>query len=68
MNNEDLKKELIEQRAIIDSIYVSVEKTRKYFMWSLIITVAFIVLPLIAMVFVIPFAISSYSSVLNLGI
>lgn len=68
MNNEDLKKELVEQRAIIESIYTSVEKTRKYFMWSLIITVVFLVLPLIAMVFVIPFAINSYTQVLNLGL
>ncbi len=68
MNNEDLKKELVEQRAIIESIYTSVEKTRKYFMWSLIITVVFLVLPIIAMIFVIPFAISSYTQVLNLGL
>ena len=68
MNNEEINNELIEQRKIIEAIFVSTEKTRKYFMWSLIVTVAFIVLPLIAMVFVIPFAISSYSSVLNLGI
>lgn len=68
MNSDDLKKELMEQRAIIESIYTSVEKTRKYFMWSLIITVVFLVLPFIAMVFVIPFAINSYTQVLNLGL
>ncbi len=68
MNNDNLEKELKDQRLIIESIYNSVEKTRKYFMWSLIITVVFLVLPIVAMIFVIPFALSSYSEILNLGI
>lgn len=68
MNNDEIKNELLEQRKIVEAIYVSTEKTRKYFMWSLIITVVFLVLPLVAMIFVIPFALSSYTSALNLGI
>ena len=38
----------------LDAIYKSVEKTRKYFLWTLIISVALIVLPLIGMIFAIP--------------
>jgi type II secretory pathway component PulF len=49
----------------IDSIYQSVEKTRKYFLWTIIITVVVLVLPLIAMVFVIPAFINSYTSALD---
>jgi uncharacterized protein YqhQ len=49
----------------IDEIYVSVEKTRKIIMWTGIITIAVIVLPLIAMMFVIPSFISNYTDTLN---
>jgi type IV secretory pathway component VirB8 len=49
----------------IDAIYVSVERTRKYFMWTLIISVVVIVLPLIGMAFVLPQVISTYSSEFN---
>jgi type IV secretory pathway component VirB8 len=38
----------------MDEIYASVEKTRKYFLWTMIITVAVIVLPIIGLLFVIP--------------
>jgi type IV secretory pathway component VirB8 len=44
----------------IDKIYVSVEKTRRYFFWTLVISIAVIVLPAIALVFVIPQFLSSY--------
>jgi len=46
MNNEVLKKIEANERKL-EEIYVSVEKTRKYFLWTLIITVIMIVLPLI---------------------
>lgn len=53
----------------IDDIYASVEKTRKIIMWTGIITVAVIVLPLIAMMFVIPSFLSNYTDTINtLGI
>ena len=38
----------------IDAIYVSVEKTRKYFLWTLIVTLITFVFPLIALALVIP--------------
>jgi hypothetical protein len=44
----------------IDAIYKSVEKTRKYFLWTLILSVAFFVLPLIALMFVIPSFLQNY--------
>ena len=50
----------------IDKIYDSVEKTRKYFMWTLIITVVLFVVPLIGLIFVAPQFISTYTSSLNL--
>lgn len=60
MENEQSAK-LAEMEKKIDAIYVSVEKTRKYFLWTLIITVALFVLPLIGLVFAIPVFISSYT-------
>jgi type II secretory pathway component PulF len=49
----------------IDKIYISVEKTRKYFQWTLIITIVIVVLPLILMLFAIPSFISTYSGMMN---
>ena len=51
----DISKKLDELEQKVDKIYKSAEKTRKYFLWSLIIGIAFIVLPLIGLAFVVPF-------------
>ncbi len=56
----DSVERLAEFEAKIDAIYVSVEKTRKYFMWTLIISVALFVLPLIGLVFAIPAFMNNY--------
>lgn len=53
MDQEMLKK-FEEQEAKIDAIYKSVEKTRKYFLWTLIIAIVTVVFPLIALIAVIP--------------
>lgn len=52
----------------IDAIYISTEKTRKYFMWTLIITVAAVVLPIIGLLFAIPSFMSQYSQISKLGL
>ena len=52
--DEDLKNRLGEIEKKVDMLFSSVEKTRKYFLWTLIITAIVIILPLIALVFVIP--------------
>ncbi|MCX6765671.1 MAG: hypothetical protein NT136_01785 [Candidatus Moranbacteria bacterium] len=53
MDPEILKK-FEEQERKLEEIHSSVEKTRKYFLWTLIITVVTIVLPLVALVFILP--------------
>ncbi|MBX4198347.1 hypothetical protein KW782_03375 [Candidatus Parcubacteria bacterium] len=58
----DQNNELAELRQKIDLIYASVEKTRKYFFWTMIITIALFVLPLIGLVFVIPSFINTYTT------
>ena len=52
----------------INAIYISVEKTRKYFLWTMIITVALVVLPAIGLLFAIPFFIAQYSQIQSLGL
>jgi CHASE3 domain sensor protein len=61
MEQEILKK-IEEQQQKIDAIYVSVEKTRKYFQWTLIITVVTIVMPLVAIIILLPWLMSTFTS------
>lgn len=64
MENEVNKKlETLEGK--IDAIYVSVEKTRKYFFWTMVITLAVFIIPLIGLVLVIPSFLDSYSTALT---
>jgi type IV secretory pathway component VirB8 len=49
----------------VGKIYISVEKTRKYFLWTMIISVAFVVLPAIGLIFVIPQFLNSYLGSIN---
>jgi hypothetical protein len=67
MESEILKK-IEEQDNKIDQIFISVEKTRKYFQWTMIITVALFVLPLIGLLFAVPAFLSSYSQIQSLGL
>ena len=59
---EETKRRLDEQDSLLEKIYISVEKTRKYFMWTLIISLVLFVLPLIGLVFVIPNFLSAYTT------
>ncbi len=72
MMDEDLKKRIDAQDQMIGKIYISVEKTRKYFLWTMIGTIAMFVLPLFGLMFAIPKFISiinqSYSSINSLGL
>jgi len=49
--------------AKIDAILVSVEKTRNYFKWTMIITLVMFVIPLVGLVVFVPSFISSYDVV-----
>ena len=65
MNNEELVKQVLEQRILIDKIYISVEKTRKYFLWTMIATIVAFVLPLIVAIIILPMIMNSYTSLLS---
>jgi preprotein translocase subunit SecY len=68
MNIEEISKQLAEQRILIDKIYESTEKTRKYFLWSLIITLVFLIGPIIVGVVALPFLMSSISALTGTGL
>jgi TRAP-type mannitol/chloroaromatic compound transport system permease small subunit len=64
MEQEILQK-ISEQQIKIDKIYESVEKMRKYFLWTFILSLVFFILPLIAMIFVLPSFINNYLGTLS---
>ena len=55
---EKILQKLEEQEKKINAIYKSVESARKIFLATLIITIVTFVLPLVGLIFVIPWAIS----------
>lgn len=59
---EELLKKFEEQEKRLEQIWRSVEKTRKYFLWTIIITVVTFVLPLVVFAVLIPKIISTYTS------
>lgn len=58
----ELLQRLDAQEKKIDAIYVSVEKTRKYFQWTLIATIVMFVLPLIGIAAILPWFINTMMS------
>lgn len=50
----------------IDAVYVSAEKTRKYFLTIIVVSVVAFVVPLIGLFFAIPSFLSSYSNISGL--
>lgn len=51
------------QEQMLAEILDNSRKTKQYIKWQLIITVALVVIPIIAMVIIVPIALSSLSSV-----
>ena len=62
---QDIQKKLEEQDAKLDAIFTSVEKTRKYFLVIIWITVALVVLPAIGLIFALPSFIDTYTTSLE---
>jgi hypothetical protein len=50
------------QDQMLLEIYENTRKTKNYMKWSLYITIILVVLPLLAAIFIIPFAMSSLNS------
>jgi len=66
MTNEEQILELLKQnQELLQKTHTSAEKTRKYFLYSMIFTVIAFVLPLLALIFVLPSFMSSYMDSLS---
>ena len=63
--DSDTNRKIDALEAKIDAIFVSVEKTPKYFFWTMVITVAVLVVPMIGLMFAIPAFMSNYVDVLG---
>ena len=63
MDEQNLQKRLESLEQKVDLVYRSSERMRTYFLWTLIITIAMVVLPLITLMFVIPSFLSTYSAI-----
>lgn len=61
----DTNQKLDEINRKVEAVYDSVEKTRKYFKWTMIITVALFVIPLIGLLFAIPSFMTNYVGGIN---
>ena len=61
----DTNQKLDEINKKVEAVYLSVEKTRKYFKWTMIITVAFFVIPLIGLLFALPSFMTNYVGGIN---
>lgn len=60
--NEDIAAKIEAQQKKLDEIYRSIERMRKYFLWTLMITVAAVLLPLLGLAIVIPQFLSTYNT------
>lgn len=63
MNDLEIKIKALEDK--IDNLQESVDKIRKIFFWTFVITALLFILPLLGLIFVIPQFLSSYGSALN---
>lgn len=62
---QEIKAKLEALEAKVDAIYISAEKTRKYFLIITWITILAIVLPAVGLVFAIPSFLNTYVGSLN---
>lgn len=63
---QEILNRLAKQEELIQKIFESAEKTRKMFLWTLIITLVLFFLPLFGLLFVIPSFLSTLSSAYGL--
>jgi len=62
MHEEEFKQKMTALEQKLDAIYISTEKTRKYFLAVLVISILAFMLPLVGLVFAIPSFLSTLTS------
>ena len=60
MEDQQLSQKLDELEKKIDAVYVSAEKTRKYFLGVIVVSVIAFVLPLVGLLFAVPSFLAQY--------
>ncbi len=66
-NNQTTSQSVLSQEAMLKEIYENTRKTKNYMKWQLYITVALVVLPLLAALAIVPMVLKSLSSVYGVG-
>jgi hypothetical protein len=66
MEDQELRQKLEALEKKVEAIFVSSEKTRKYFLATLIVSAIAFLLPLIGLLFALPSFISTYSQIGNI--
>lgn len=61
--NDELQKRIEAQEIKLEKIYVSVEKTRKYILWAVVLTIVATLIPLIGLLFTIPQYLNQLNSI-----
>ena len=64
--DQELEARLKAQDEKLEQIYISVEKTRKYFLFTMVSTLVFFLLPLIGLMFAIPALLGTLSDTTQL--
>ena len=64
--DEQILKQLKENQVLLEKTYKTVERLKKYFLWTLIITVLTVVLPAIGLMFLLPRLMGSLGSAYGL--
>ncbi len=59
---QEILSRLQAQEELLQKVYISVEKTRKYFMWTLISTAVLFILPLLGIMLILPSFINTMTS------
>jgi hypothetical protein len=65
MDDQELRLRLDNIEKRLEAVYRSAEATRKYIFWTIVITVALFILPLVGLAFVIPSFIDTYTQALG---
>ncbi|MBP9757875.1 MAG: hypothetical protein KBD06_04705 [Candidatus Pacebacteria bacterium] len=64
--DQELKNRLDVMDRKLEAIFVSAEKTRKYFLIAMVVSLIAFVLPLVGLVFAIPSFLSTYGQLLSM--
>jgi hypothetical protein len=67
MEDAEFARRMDALEAKLEAVYVSSERLRKFFMWTVIISTALFVFPFIGLLFAIPSFISTYSNIGNMS-